>query len=69
VLAQKFDLKKWNEEVFGNVWKRKKEMVDGLCELDLIAGERLLTGDEKLKKEDYSKKLEKSIILEEVSWR
>jgi hypothetical protein len=69
VLAQKFDLKKWNEEVFGNVWKRKKEMVDGLCELDLIAGERLLTGDEKLKKEDYSKKLEKSIFLEEVSWR
>jgi hypothetical protein len=67
VLAQKFDLKKWNEEVFGNVWKRKKEMVDGLCELDLIAGERLLTGDEK--KEDYSKKLEKSIFLEEVSWR
>jgi hypothetical protein len=35
--ALKSDLKKWNEEVFGNVGKRKKEMVVGLCELDMIA--------------------------------
>jgi hypothetical protein len=74
VLAQKLkalksDLKKWNEEVFGNVGKRKKEMVEGLCELDLIAEERSLTEDEKLKKEDFSRELERSIFLEEVSWR
>jgi predicted translin family RNA/ssDNA-binding protein len=35
VLAQKLkalktDLKKWNEEVFGDVGKRKREMVEGL---------------------------------------
>jgi hypothetical protein len=38
--ALKSDLKKWNEEVIGTVRKHKKEMVDGLCELDLIAEER-----------------------------
>jgi hypothetical protein len=25
-----FVLKKWNEEIFGNVGKRKKELVDGI---------------------------------------
>jgi hypothetical protein len=67
VFAQKLksDLKKWNE-VFGNVGKRK-EMVEELCELDLIAEERSLIEEEKLKKEDFSRELERSIFLEEVS--
>lgn len=26
----KTDLKKWNEEIFGDVGKRKKELVDGI---------------------------------------
>jgi hypothetical protein len=73
VLAQKLkalksDLKKRNE-VFRNVGKRKKEMVEGLYELDLIVKERSLTEDEELKKEDFSRGLERSIFLEEVSWR
>jgi hypothetical protein len=50
-------LKKWNEEVFGNVAKRKKELVDGLCELDMIAKERHLNEDEGLRKEDISREL------------
>jgi hypothetical protein len=42
VLAQKLralkaDLRKWNVEVFGDVRKRKKEMEEGLNELDLVA--------------------------------
>jgi hypothetical protein len=34
--ALKSDLKKWNEEVFVNVGKRKKDFLDGICELDII---------------------------------
>lgn len=42
VLAQKLkvlksNLKKYNEEVFGNVGKLKKEMMEGLCEMVMIA--------------------------------
>lgn len=44
-------------------------MVDGLCELDMIAEERPLTEDERLRKEDISKELERSVLPEEVSWR
>jgi hypothetical protein len=74
VLAQKLkalkvDLKKWNEEVFGNVGMQKKEMEKGLCELDMIAEERPLSEDETIKKEEYSRSLEQSIYLEGVSWR
>jgi hypothetical protein len=55
VLAQKLkalkaDLKKWNEEVFGDVGKRKREMVESLCALDLLAEERSLTEVESIKK-------------------
>jgi hypothetical protein len=72
VLAQKLkalnaDLKKWNEEVFGNVGKQKKEMAEGLCELELTAEERALTEDERLKKKAISRELERNIILEEAS--
>jgi hypothetical protein len=56
-------------EVFGNVGKWKKEMVEGLCKLDMIAKEWLWTEDERLKKEDIFWELERCIILEEVSWR
>jgi hypothetical protein len=44
-------------------------MVEGLSELDLVAEGRSLNEDEKLKRVEYSKELERSIFLEEVSWR
>jgi hypothetical protein len=34
--ALKSDLKKRNQEAFGNVGKQMKEMVEGLCELYII---------------------------------
>jgi hypothetical protein len=58
----KVDLKKWNEEV-GDVGKRRREMVEGLCALDLLAKERSLTEAERIKKEEYSRELEQSIYL------
>jgi hypothetical protein len=66
--ALKSDLKKGNEEVFGNVGQRKEEMVDGICELDMIAEGRSLNKNERLK-EDNSRELERIILFEEVSWR
>jgi hypothetical protein len=62
VLAQKLkalkaDLKKCNEEIFGDVGKRKREMVEGLCALDLLAEERSLTEVESIKKEEYFRDL------------
>jgi hypothetical protein len=51
--ALKLDLKKWNEEIFGNVGQRKKEM-DGIRKLDMIAEGRSLIKDERLKKENIS---------------
>jgi hypothetical protein len=34
--ALKADLKKWNEEVFGDVGKKKNELLEGIRELDLV---------------------------------
>jgi hypothetical protein len=66
VLAQKLkslkvDLKKWNE-VFGSVGMQN-EMEKGLCELDMIVEGTPLIEDENIKREEYSRSLEKSIYL------
>lgn len=48
--ALKVDMKKWNEEVFGNVGVQKKELEKGLSELDMIVEERLLSEEENIKR-------------------
>jgi len=48
--ALKVDMKKWNEEVFGNVGVQKKELEKGLSELDMIAEERPLSEEENIKR-------------------
>jgi hypothetical protein len=45
VLANKLkslkrDLKKWNEEVFGDIGRKKKELLEGIQELDAMAETR-----------------------------
>jgi hypothetical protein len=71
--ALKTDLKQWNEKVFGNVGVHKKKLEKGLCELDLIADERPLSEEENFRREDFSRNLERHVLLEElleeVSWR
>jgi hypothetical protein len=67
--ALKHDLKQWNEEVFGNVGANRKKLEKDLCELDLIAEERPLSDEEKSKREESSRYLERHVFLEEVSWR
>jgi hypothetical protein len=64
--ALKADLKKWNEVVFGDVGKKKKEMLEGIRDLDIIAKGRCLV-EEWVRKLDMSKELEKSLLLEQVN--
>jgi hypothetical protein len=67
--ALKSDLKKWNEEVFGDIGKKKKELLEGIRELELIEECRCLEEDEKVRKVDMSRELEKTVLFEEMSWR
>lgn len=47
----------------------EKELVDGIQELDIIVEGRLLIEEERKRKEDYSRDLERLILYGEVSWR
>jgi hypothetical protein len=67
--ALKLDLKKWNEEVFGNVGKQKNDLLDDVRKLDIIAEGRPLIEGERLRKEGISRELERVIFLEEVTQR
>jgi hypothetical protein len=67
--ALKMDLKEWNEEIFGDVGKRKKELMDGIRELDIIVEGRSLIEEERQRKWEYSRDLERLLLYEEMSWR
>jgi hypothetical protein len=67
--ALKADLKKWNTESFGNVEIKKNHLLYELHEIDRAAKSRILTSDEKLRKENLVTELEKTILLDEISWR
>jgi len=67
--ALKTDLKKWNAEVFGDVRKKKKELLEGICELDSVDEGRGLEEEEKVRKIDMSRELEKTLLFEEIIWR
>jgi len=65
----KVDLKKWNEEIFGNVERKKKLLLEELHVLDVLEEERALGVEEKMKKVEIVSELEISTLMEEVSWR
>jgi hypothetical protein len=67
--ALKTDLKKWNAEVFGDVGKKKKELLEGIRELDSVDEGRGLEEEEKVRKIDMSRELEKTLLSEEIIWR
>jgi hypothetical protein len=74
ILAQKLkalkaDLKKWNEQVFGNVEFRKKALLEELNALDCLEEERGLVSEEKLRKSVVISELEHATLQEEISWR
>jgi len=65
----KIDLKRWNEEVFGNVERRKKILLEELRVFDIVEEERALGVEESMKKAKIVSELERSTICEEMSWR
>jgi hypothetical protein len=65
----KVDLKKWNAEVFGDVGKKKKELLEGIKELECFEEARGLVEEERVRKSDMVKELEKTLLFEEDLWR
>jgi hypothetical protein len=64
------DLKNWNEEVFGDIGrKKKKELLEGIQEMDVLAEDRGLTEVEKSKMANMSRELENTLLCEEIHWR
>jgi hypothetical protein len=66
--ALKLHLKKWNEEVFGNVGFKWKQLLNGLNELALAVA-RPLSVEEKSQRERIAIELKRNTLLEEISWR
>jgi len=48
----KADLKKWNDEVFGDVGKKKNELLEGIQELVIIEECYCLVEEERVRKRD-----------------
>jgi hypothetical protein len=65
----KQNLKTWNAKVFGNVERNKRKLFEELQVFDTIEGSRALVEGELLKKSQIISKIERSSLLEEVSWR
>ena len=63
------DPKKWNEEVFGDIGRKKEELLEGIQELDAMAVTRGLDPEDKIKKADMLKELENTLLCEEIQWR
>jgi len=61
--ALKADLKKWNEEVFGDIGKKKKELLEGIRELELIEERCCLEEDEKVRRVDMAREMEKTLLF------
>jgi hypothetical protein len=67
--ALKMDLKKWNKEEFGCVVERINSLVASIKVLEEVEESRVLNGAERGQKERAVEELEKTLLLEEISWR
>jgi hypothetical protein len=67
--ALKIDLKKWNEADIGKVGVKMNHLMSDLNALDALAKLRQLTGEEVEKKALIVADLERTNLLEEISWR
>jgi hypothetical protein len=54
----KLDFKKWNEEVFGNVERNKRKLIEDLQAFDVIEESRALWEEELLRKAEVVRDLE-----------
>ncbi|XP_022883784.1 uncharacterized protein LOC111400614 [Olea europaea var. sylvestris] len=65
----KRDLKKWNEEVVGNVNCHKIQCLSEIDELDRWEESRRLVGEEKEKRRALREELEMLVEMDEIAWR
>ena len=65
----KEDIMQWNRQEFGNVGRRKKELLGALELLDAKEGVLGLTEMERNEKNEVRSQVEHLISLEEISWR
>jgi hypothetical protein len=56
------------EEVFGDVGRKKKILLEEVCAVDTIEEERTLGDKERRKKEEVVSELGRFTLMEEVSW-
>jgi exonuclease III len=74
VLASKLkvlkeDIKKWNRESFGDVHIKKLELMRDLQDLEAKENQGLFTGEDRVHRLNTQSELEKTLLLDEVSWR
>jgi hypothetical protein len=67
--ALKTDLKEWNVEVFGDIGKKKKELLKGIRKLGVIEECCGLEEDERVRKIDMLRETEKTLLFEELNWK
>jgi hypothetical protein len=67
--ALKSDLKKWNDEVFGNVAHKRNQLMTELNKLDVDVEDRPLSEEEKNQRERIVAELERNALMNEISWR
>ncbi|XP_015169579.1 uncharacterized protein, partial [Solanum tuberosum] len=67
--AMKTKLKDWSVSTYGNLEKRKKEMLNRVHEFDNIQQSRHLTEEETLQKASVVKEFEEYAKKEEIAWR
>ena len=65
--ALKSNLKKWNDEVFGNVAHKRNQLMNELNKLDVDMEDRPLSEEEKNQRERIVAKLESNALMEEIS--
>ena len=65
----KVDLRKWNKEIFGDVYLRKNDLQAQIQDLDLVEETRPLSAEEGVTKENLKADFEKLLLLEEIQWR
>ena len=54
--------------MFGDIGRKRKELLEGIQELDAMAETRGLDPEDKSKKADMSKELENTLLCEEIQW-
>ena len=65
----KEDIIQWNRQEFGNVGRRKKELLGALEVLDAKEGVLGLTETERVERNEARSQVEQLLSLEEISWR